>query len=1055
MRIHPWLLPLLFLLISEQILAQSPVRFDRMGTENLRIEKGLSQNTVNCIFQDSKGFLWFGTWDGLNMYDGYRFTIYKPDLFGPDKGISNQTVTSIAEDKQGVLWIGTEMGLNRFDRHTRTFTKYLRKSDDVNSLSSDTINYLLFDKMGNLWVATENGLNRMDMATGTFTRFMPVKGDPKSLSNPIVRWLYEDFSGNIWAASRAGINILNPKTDTFQHLKRSSTSSPGLQSDTIHCIVPGDDGIIWLGTGRGLEMFDPEKNAFNPFPALLSHLRSRPIPVNVVFVDGEKRLWAGTQGEGLRLYEAFGESFTAFKYASDDPNSLSDDYVLSIFEDRSKILWVGTNWKGVNKVSDNTVRFDHYYHRTDDNNSLNNNLVWSITEDLDERLWIATDLGVNILDRKTGKFSFLRPQPGNPNSLVSDKVSAIFRDSKGYMWVGSFDKGVSRFDIKANKYLNFATTAPVERRLPDDDIGAIIEDRFGNIWLGTGAGLVRINAVDYKTMAIPFKPGSSNSLFYNHITCLFEDSEGYIWVGTYRSLERYDPATGRFVVYRHSTNEETTLSSDVIYTVFEDSKGRFWIGTRGGGLNLMDRKSGTFKSYTETDGLPNNVVYAVLEDNEGNLWMSTNYGLSVFDPERITFVNFDVRDGLQSNEFNLGAAYKRQNGEMFFGGMHGFNAFLPERIRRNTTIPQMAVPQFQVFNQRLARDLDHGDIIKLNFDENSFSILFSALDFTNPARNLYSYTLEKIDKGWINTDGSKRFAEYTRVPPGTYLFKVKGSNNDGVWNETPFSLTIIIAPPWYATWLFRVFVVFAATALLGSSIWLRFKRIERRHRMEKKVLSFEKQLIDIRQKALRLQMNPHFIFNSLNSIQSFILSSDIDKAIHYLSKFSQLMRQILSNSNETFIPLSEELKALEYYMDIERLRFDNKFSYEFILPEGLDDEFIEIPPMIVQPYIENAIIHGLVNKPGPGRITIRMKVQNDLMHWEVEDDGIGREASRKLRDAYNLQRKSRGMMITRQRLEVLNTGGEERFGVKVIDIRDENDEACGTRVIIDMPIKEA
>lgn len=1042
------------LLQCHLVTAQTSLRFDRLGSENIRIEKGLSQNTVNCIHQDSRGYMWFGTWDGLNMFDGYDFTIFKPDLYGSEGGLSNQTITSMLEDRNGVLWIGTENGLNRFDRHTRTFTSYVRNGPHPSGLSSDTINYLLQDKHGDLWIATDYGLCRKDLVTGAVTTYLPEPGNAGSLGNGIVRWLYEDPNGHIWAATRGGLSILNPITGRFRQIRKKSGKTDWLQADTIHCIASGPEGLVWLGTEKGLEVYDPAAQTFNHIPGIYDTLLRSPLPVNIVFTDAQGVLWAGTEGGGLRRYYPDYTRFSSFRFEPDNPGSISDDYISTIYQDKSGIIWIGTKWKGANKISDNAGRFDHFYHKSDDHNSLNSNLVWSFHEDPDGKLWIATDLGINIWDRKTGKFQFLRHEPHRTNSLISDKISVISKDSKGYFWFGSFDKGACRYDPVQHQFLDFSMTSPATRRLPDNDIGSIIEDRKGNIWIGTGDGLVRVDPRTYQTFLIPQNAGSPSSMSHQNITSIYEDKAGFIWIGTYRSLERYDPSTGLFTAFRHDAMISSSISSDAVFCMFEDRQRRFWIGTRGGGLNRMDRSNGTFITYTESEGLPNNVVYAILEDEEGNLWMSTNYGLSVFDPDKETFVNFDVRDGLQSNEFNLGAAHRSHSGEMFFGGMAGFNAFFPERIRNNLIIPQLVISEFQIFNQRLPRDLKNGDTIRLNYDENTFTILFSALDFTNPMRNLYSYTLDKIDKGWINTDGSKRFAEYTRVPPGSYTFRLKGSNNDGIWNENPFTLTIIISPPWYATWVFRIFVFLAATGLLISAIWLRFRRIDKRHRMETRVLAFEKQLIDIRQKALRLQMNPHFIFNSLNSIQSFVLNNDTDKAIHYLAKFSQLMRQILTNSNETFVPLSEELKALVYYMEIEQLRFDNKFTFEIHTPAGLEAEFVEIPPMIIQPYIENAIIHGLINKQENGKIDIRVEMQGDILHWEIEDNGIGREASRALRDGFSLHRKSRGMMITRQRLEILNTGPDQRYGVQVVDLKAESGNAAGTKVIINMPVRE-
>ncbi|HRZ77610.1 MAG TPA: two-component regulator propeller domain-containing protein, partial [Bacteroidales bacterium] len=619
---------------------------------------------------------------------------------------------------------------------------------------------------------------------------------------------------------------------------------------------------------------------------------------------------------------------------------------------------------------------------------------------------------------------------------------------------GTFDAGCSRYDPLKGTYRHFTVASPARYRLPDNDIGDILQDSEGKVWIGTGQGLLRYDPATDLLSTFELLRGDALRVFRQNITCLYEDRGGTLWVGTYHGLARVDRKTLRVDTYRHNPDKPSSISSDAIFSIYEDSRGRFWIGTRGGGLNLMDRRTGEFRYFVETDGLPNNVVYATLEDEEGNLWMSTNYGLSMFDPRREAFVNYDVRDGLQSNEFNLGAAFRNAEGEMFFGGMYGFNAFFPSRIRQNDNIPPVVITGFRVFNEPLEREFCSGDTVFLTHKDNFFTISFSALDYTNPLRNLYRYRLQDFDKNWVTSGAEKRFTEYTRVPPGTYTFRVMGSNSDGIWNEDGATLTIVISPAWYSTWAFRILAGLLLLGTLAGTIYARFHRLRRRHEMEKQVLAIQNEIIEIRQKALRLQMNPHFIFNSLNSIQSFILANDTDKAIHYLSKFSQLMRTILSNSSEAFVPLRDELSVIRNYLDIERLRFNDQFDYEIILEGDLDEEFVEIPPMIVQPYIENAIIHGVVNLQGRGMIRIRIEDREDVIHWEVEDNGIGREASRRLREAYGTPRKSRGMMITRQRLEMLNTGGEQRYGVHIVDLSDAEGRPCGTRVVIDMPVKE-
>jgi len=525
-----------------------------------------------------------------------------------------------------------------------------------------------------------------------------------------------------------------------------------------------------------------------------------------------------------------------------------------------------------------------------------------------------------------------------------------------------------------------------------------------------------------------------------------EDTDSNIWVGTDKGLNKYIPSENRFIRYMHDENDLTSLSNNTIFYIYEDKTGKIWIGTSGGGLNKFNPETEQFKSYTTHNGLPNNMIYAIQEDEEGNVWVSTNLGLSKLYVIGERFVNYDVKDGIQSNEFNLGACYKGKDGKLYFGGMNGFNVFNPDEIKYNPNKPVVVVSGFRKFNEVQPVEYFNGDTIHLKYDDNFFSIEISALDFTNPSKNRYMYMLENVDKDWIIGDANKRSAEYKKVRPGTYKFKANGSNNDGLWADEVITLTIKIPPPWYSTWMFRILLLLIIILTLAIVIYRRIRRMRVKHEVEKKLLEI--------QKALRLQMNPHFIFNSLNSIQSYILTHDVEKAVQYLGKFSQLMRLILTNSANKYIPIKEEIKSITHYLDLEKLRFENKFEYRIIADKEIDQEFVEIPPMIVQPYIENAIIHGLLHKPTKGKIEIDFKIDGDKVICTVFDNGVGREKSMEIYKQSGLKRKSRGMLITKARLEILNRQSEDDFSVKVHDLKNKKDQPVGTKVELMIHISE-
>lgn len=391
---------------------------------------------------------------------------------------------------------------------------------------------------------------------------------------------------------------------------------------------------------------------------------------------------------------------------------------------------------------------------------------------------------------------------------------------------------------------------------------------------------------------------------------------------------------------------------------------------------------------------------------------------------------------------------------MFFGGMNGFNMFHPDEIERNPDQPELVISSFKKFNKPQPGEIYHRDTIVLMPDDNFFSFEFSTLDYSNPFKSNYAYILENFTDNWTYVDGVRNFAEYTNVSPGTYFFRVTGANSDGVWNNEGVFITIIVQPHWYQTWYFRGALALVIIALVWLTFYLRYRSISKKQRFNTRMLQIENQLLEIQQKALRLQMNPHFIFNSLNSIQSFILSNDIDLAVNYLSRFSRLMRMIMINSTESIISLADEITAISHYMEIEKLRFEDKFTYKIHVADDIDEEFTGIPPMIIQPYIENAIIHGLLHKEAPGKIDIRFKMNGEFIQCTIQDDGIGRKRSAEIKQQSGLNQKSRGMMISKQRLDFFNKNKQDQFSVKVTDLKDSNGKPCGTKVELSVAYQE-
>jgi ligand-binding sensor domain-containing protein len=1030
---------------------QSEKRFVRLSSEQYSIEKGLSQNTITSILQDSRGFMWFGTWDGLNKYDGYSYEIYKPDIVNPGTAMSNKTAQALFEDKDGYIWVGTERGLNRFNRRNELFSQYFHESKMPTTLSSDTIICITGDNTGTLWIGTSNGLNAFHPETKTFERVILRSGKDDAFNDNSIKAIIADGFW-LWVASATGIVRYNTSSGKIDRIF-PDLSEPGAKLVTINCLSKCRDGSLLAGTSHGIYTIEPSVMKIGHLD--LSKISGNPFAVNVVnalLEDKTGLLWIGTNGDGLSIYDRKTGHYERCFNEADDLQSLSNDFVSILYEDKSGIIWVGTLWNGVNQLVKNKYYFKHVFPVSNNNKSLNNNLVWCFLEENPDKIWIGTEKGINILDRKTSTYTYLLRKPGCRNCLAGNNIRVIFRDSRKDIWVATAAEGVSRFaGGNPSKIRNYLHDAGDPFSVGHNTVTNIAEDSAGNIWMATrGNGICRLDDKTGRFDHFRNKPGMINSLSSNIVWSVFFDRKNRLWAATSNGLSLYIPSTGKFRVFRHHPSDPASLSNDDIFTITEDKNGILWLGTIGGGLNRFDPETETFHYYTEKDGLSNNVIYNILTDDEGWLWMSTNYGISKFDPVNEIFYNYDVRDGIQSNEFNFGAALRLSTGEMMFGGMNGFNIFKPSDIRMNNYIPQVVVTQFKIFDKALPREFMNGDTIILTFNQNFFSIAFAALDYTNPQKNRHKYMLENVDKRWQLSEFNRHSANYTDVQPGLYTFRLIGSNNDGVWCDKEFKLTIIIKPPWYLTNQFRVGFIIFIIALVWFLIWRRIKKLKRKHAVETKVLTLENQILDVEKKALRLQMNPHFIFNAMNSIQSFILANEPDKAIHYLTRFSHLMRLILTNSKDSWVLLANEIKAIEYYIEIEKLRFDERFDFQLDIDPGIEPEMLEIPPMLIQPFVENAIIHGLLNKKDKGRILIHIAYQKGLLHCVVEDDGVGRESSRKMKEHSGLKRPSMGMFITGRRVDLLKTSSSERFGIKVIDLFSEKGEAAGTRVEIDI-----
>jgi len=833
------IIPVFFLLLG---FSRSALVAEEMKFKRLNVGDGLSQNTITCILQDRTGFMWFGTEDGLNRFDGYTFSVFRNDP-SDQKSLSYDEITSICEDRSGILWIGTNGGgLNAYDPVTELFCRFRKDTTDAGSLSHDTVTVVYEDRLGNLWVGTAGGLDRIDLIRDPIrsVQFKHYRHDPEnqcSLSYNYITSIHESQSGLLWIGTDFGLNRLDPDNGTCQRYYYDKKNNNTLGSSYILCSLEDHAGNVWIGTDLGglnlIREEDQLKPTFNRYahhPGIIGSLSGN--SVYALYEDPAGQLWIGTD-QGLNWFHANKGNFSRYENDPDNPSSLSNNMVRSIYKDRSGALWIGTDG-GINQYCEDKKPFLHYKHELNHRNSLSQNYVWSMCEDRYGDLWIATDGGLDRFIRKENRFVHYQKDPKNPYGLLTNYILSICEDQSGTIWVGSNGFGLYQLIDRgswqrAHRFQHYLSRPDDPNSLSSNYVMALYPDRSGNIWIGTwDNGIDQLIPGTYKKGAefIHFRhdlddPGSLSS---NRIYIIYQDRSGTIWIGTDgggldKLLLSEKTGSHQFVHFRNDPDNPMSLSKDCVMSIYEDSKGRFWIGTYGGGLNQMDRASGTFKSYTVKQGLPNNVIYGILEDDHGNLWMSTNMGIVEFDPELETFQNYNVNDGLQDYEFNTGAYCKGSGGEMFFGGINGFNAFHPDSIRPNPYVPPVVITDFKLFNESvpvnvlrskhaiLKKAVSQATEIHLSYKENTITFEFAALSYICPEENQYRTILENLERKW-NENGHQRTVTYAKLPPGKYIFRVQGSNNDGIWNKEGRSVRIMIAPPFWQTTWFRVFVVF-------------------------------------------------------------------------------------------------------------------------------------------------------------------------------------------------------------------------------------------------------
>jgi ligand-binding sensor domain-containing protein/serine phosphatase RsbU (regulator of sigma subunit) len=773
-------------------------------------EQGLSMGAVNCILQDSRGFVWFGTQDGLNKYDGYSITVFKHNQLDSNS-LSNNFIYSLYEDKNNTLWIGTNGGgVDAFNLHTGKFTHYISKQNSINSISNNNVRAVIEDNEGIIWMGTDEGLNAFDRKTNKFTRYLNDSKNPNSISNNSAWCLKQGSDGKIYIGTYGGgLNVFDKKTKLFKNYQELDNTGKLIyeNANKVRSIHEDKDGIFWIGTyGEGVQIFEPKSGKY------LKHLKNEPTNPNSlindritsVTEDANGIIWIGTYGGGLDQYYKKTGRFRHFSFDEKNQSGLNSNQIKFVLHDKVGSVWIGTEGGGINVYFRSSSKFKYYKKRDDSSNSLQTNDVFSLLEDKDGILWIASkNGGLTALNRETDVYTQY-PELSVANNKT---VLSLCEGSDGTIWIGTWGGGLVSYVKKTKK----STTYPLFIAQDNATIVSIYEDVQKNIWIGTyGGGLFC-----YNKQKNEFKNyNTENGLSSNNIYTIFQDSKNDLWIGTEGGgVNKINLSTGKIIPYTRD-EKENSISSNSINHIYEDNKGNMWFATTNG-LNKLDSKTNKFQHYFEKDGLPNAYVYCILPDKQGNLWMTTNKGVSKFNPniennDGAAFRNYDVNDGLQGLEHNQGAFFKsKKTGEIFIGGVNGFNAFFPEKIIDNQNIPTVRLTSYKRFGEEVVLDTLIYDkkYIELSWQQNFFSFDFVALDYQMPGKNKYSYKLEGVDENW-SPASTQRIASYTELRGGDYVFRVRAANNDGIWNNDGVTLYIRINPPfWQTKWFYAMCII--------------------------------------------------------------------------------------------------------------------------------------------------------------------------------------------------------------------------------------------------------
>ncbi len=962
---------------------------------------------MTAITQDRDGFLWFGGANGLARYDGYNLVFYKHQE-GVAGSLSNSYVNHLLVTKDGSLWVATQAGLNRYDANTDSFVVYLHDSDSPYGLSVNDCRFILEDSQGRMWLGTRGGFHQFLRRTGKFTRYF-YDLYPKDSGDAVVWSLAEDRQGDIWIGNHTGgISRFNPQLNSFTHYRHDPADPGSLSNNDVRSLFIDSRDRLWVGTyGGGLNMLPPGEQRFRRYPYDTS-LKS-----DIVWdtlEDQEGNIWIGDGGALAVLDVETGHS-NRFSYKEGESSSLGNHVVNVLFEDRAGDLWIGFFPSGVDMVDRQASVFRNFTYSPNNPHSVADGGILATYEDARQNIWVGAGYGLSLFKRDTQSFNTYRHDSDDPNSMGGDTVLSLTGEEDGKLWVGIWSSGLHRFDPQTQTFRQYMPDAEDPTSLLGKEPWAMLVDRDGVLWVATEEGVNRYNrASDDFTHFVPHPTQmDGDSALYTR--AIYEDSQRNLWIGSIRGLYLLDRSTGEFERFRHRPGSSNTISSDFVKAIYEDSRGYLWLGTHGGGLNRMEIGSRRFTAYHVEDGLPDEVVTGIIEDDRQKLWVSTHKGIARFDPATESFRAYDKRHGLPGNLFNRNTPTKTARGELLFGSSKGLTLFRPGDLWDNHYIPPVVITDFQIFNKPvpigvpgspLTKAPGRVETIRLSYEQSVFSFAYAALNYRSPEENQYAYRLEGFDKTWHSV-GKKRTATYTNLDPGTYTFYVRGSNNEGRWNEEGAQVRVIVAPPLWRTWW--AFVLYGLAALGLMSLVLHFQlrkqAFEREHTLNQRLQELDKLKDEF------LANTSHELRTPLNGIIG-LSESLLDGAGGPVPEAMKKYLEMIAYSGKRLANLVNDIldfsKLKNHTLQLHRRPVNAHESVQILLkmteplvgtkPLELINAVPEtLPPVFADEGRLQQILYNLVGNAvkftDQGSVTVSAKHEYDRVVIDVVDTGIG------------------------------------------------------------------